>query len=102
MAKETRSAADDEVVKLHARVKELEAELNKKDRDRDKDTESTTTRRVADSLSDVRRSKRDAADRMMRGVTLASVEAVRLFADSISSFADNVIRRNEGREGEGR
>jgi hypothetical protein len=39
---------------------------------------------------------------MMRGVTLASVEVVRGFADSLSSFADNVIRRNESRDGDGR
>jgi hypothetical protein len=39
---------------------------------------------------------------MVRGVTLASVEVVRGFADSLSSFADNVIRRNESRDGDGR
>ena len=93
--------ADDEVVRLRARVKELEGELTKKDGGRDQGSDSTT-RRVADSFSDVRQSKRDAADRMMRGVTLASVEAIRVFADSVSSFADNVITRNEGRKGEGR
>jgi hypothetical protein len=106
MAEKASSPADDDVVRLRARVKELEDELTKRDTRRDsgkdKNDEPSTTRRVADSFSDVRRSKRDAADRMVRGVTLASVEAVRVFADSVSSFADNVIRRNEGRDGEGR
>jgi hypothetical protein len=110
MADKASSAAADhaEVGRLRRRVAQLEAEakLNEKDQGRGQTSDATrvsdSTRRVSDSFSDVRRSKRDAADRMLRGVTLASVEAVRLFADTVSSFTDNVITRNEGRSGGGR
>jgi hypothetical protein len=97
---ENASAATDEIRRLRARVKGLEAELTRRDRDRD--DKLRTTRRGSNSFSDFGRSKRDVADRVVRGVTLASTEAVRLFTDSFASFAGNAIGRNEGREGERR
>jgi len=89
------------VTKLRARVKKLEAELDAKDK-KDHDEDLPDRRRIRDSLNDGRDSKLDAADRVLRGMTLASVEFVRLFADSVSSFGSDVIRRNESRVGGGR
>ncbi|HEY0301026.1 MAG TPA: hypothetical protein VGC36_06835 [Rhizomicrobium sp.] len=99
---EKADTAEEEVTKLRARVKRLEAERDKLKSDVDEDDDDRTGRRVADSFNDARRSKVDAATRVVRGVTLASVEFVRLFADSVSSFGDDVLRRNEGRARRGR
>ena len=51
---------------------------------------------------DARDSKFDKGTRVVRGMTLASIEFVRLFADAISTFGSEALRRNESREGEGR
>jgi hypothetical protein len=101
MAEQTETV-DDEVTKLRARVKRLEAERDRlKKTDGDDDVERRG-RHVADSLNDARRSKGDTAVRVARGMTLASFEFVRLFADSISAFSEEVIDRNESRSRGGR
>ena len=46
-------------------------------------------------MSSITRSKSDAGSRMIRGATLASAEFVRAFADTVSSFADTLIARND-------
>jgi len=117
----------DEISRLRARVQELEAQLRQErmrgtqtgssrtdrvsssdsqprttDRTTDDDSNRVSRRRVADSLSDARSSKRDVIDRMMRGGTLASAEFVRAFAETVSSFADTVISRNDNRRGDDR
>jgi hypothetical protein len=86
---------DDEVTKLRARVKKLEAERDKAD----KEDNDGVGRRYTDSLRDARHSKVDTATRVARGVTLASVEFFRLFTDTLTGFGDDVIRRNESRSG---
>ena len=98
MSDPSTAAPIDEITRLRARVRDLEAQLNKSvdSKSGDEDSTTTRTRRVADSMSDISRSKRDASNRMVRGVTLASAEFVRAFADSVSSFADTLISRNEG------
>ena len=103
------AAPIDEITGLRVRVRELEAQLNRQtastgstgttaSTDADDDRSSSTTRRMADSWNDASRSKHDAANRMIRGATLASAEMVRAFADPVSSFADALISRNEGRK----
>ena len=88
--------SEEEAAQLRARVRELEAQLAKKD---DKDgKEGTSDRRASDSWADATRSKRDGASRMARAMTLASIEGLRLFADSLSAFADGVVSRNDARE----
>jgi hypothetical protein len=105
--------AHDETAALRAKIKQLEAAL---DREREASKSSSrhdsagrrghrretrydaaeSSRRVADSATSVSRRARDGASRMVRGTTLAAFEGVRAFSDSITSFADAVISRNEG------
>jgi hypothetical protein len=104
---------DETVSALRARIKRLEAAL---DREREASRSASksepagrtshsrnsrsdvgeSTRRVTDSATSVTRRARDGASRMVRGSTLAAFEGVRAFSDSITSFADAVISRNEG------
>lgn len=93
MADKVSLTPEEEVTKLRARVKELETRLANEERSKEQPTGRART--VADSWSDASQAKRDAASRIVRGVTLASVEGMRLFADSVSSFADNVISRSD-------
>jgi|SRR5580698_1842352 hypothetical protein len=105
--------AHDETAALRAKIKQLEAAL---DREREAARSSSkhasagrtghtsetrydvgeSSRRVTDSATSVGRRARDGASRMVRGSTLAAFEGVRAFSDSITSFADAVISRNEG------
>jgi hypothetical protein len=104
---------DESMAALRARIKHLEAAL---DRERDAARSASkghssdrtsraresrhdaddTSRRVTDSATAVTRRARDGASRMVRGSTLAAFEGLRAFSDSITSFADGVISRNEG------
>ena len=85
-----------ENAKLRARIEELEGQLKAKEKSSSKD--DSPTKRASDSWSDASRTKRDSAHRMVRGLTLASIESFRLFADTVSSFADGVVSRNNARE----
>lgn len=86
-----KSGHDDEISKLRARVEELEGQLKSKGKD-------SSSKSASESWSDASRSKRDSANRVVRGLTMASIESVRLFADTVSSFADGVVSRNDARE----
>jgi len=120
--------ASDDNAKLRAKVRQLEAALERErdsrrklegsktasrsyardsesrrkgastDRDHDRVWDSETSRRVADSTSRVSRSMRDAKSRMVRGVTLGALEGFRAWSDALTSFADGVLHRNEGRD----
>jgi len=102
---------DDTPAALRARIKHLEAALDREReaaRSASKGHSSTTraresrqdaddtSRRVTDSATAVTRRARDGASRMVRGKTLAAFEGLRAFTDSITAFADGVISRNEG------
>lgn len=87
-----KSPHDDEISKLRARIEELEGQL------KTKRSRTSTTKTTSDAWSDAARTKRDSVNRMVRGMTLASIEGVRLFADTVSSFADGVTSRNDARE----
>ncbi|HTP35525.1 MAG TPA: hypothetical protein VMJ75_25280 [Candidatus Acidoferrales bacterium] len=95
-----KSPHDEEIAKLRAHIEDLEGQLKaarKRDTSASKSA-SDTAKSVSDSWSDATRSKRDSVNRMVRGMTMASLEGVRLFADTVSSFADGVASRNEARE----
>jgi hypothetical protein len=110
---------DDELAKLRKRVQELESEVASKDRElrergrgprytpppppREGEAEHRTsarreTRRVASDVSDTASRKSELATRAIRGATLASLDAVRLFADSISGLVDGALDRNRPRD----
>ena len=82
---------DEENAKLRARIEELEGQLKSKNK------ETSPTKSASDSWSEASRSKRDSLNRMVRGVTMASIESVRLLAETVSSFADGVVSRNDAR-----
>jgi len=83
---------EEENAKLRTRIEELEAQLKSRHRG------TSATKSASDSASDASRSKRDAANRMVRGLTMASIERVRLVADTVASFADGVASRNDVRD----
>jgi len=89
---------EEENAKLRARVEELEGQLKAKNKGTST-TAATAAKSASDSWSDASRTKRDSANRMVRGLTMASIESVRLVADTVSSFADGVSSRNASREG---
>lgn len=108
-----KASHDETTASLRARVKHLEAaldrerEANRSAHKREPGTRATYTRdsrsdlgegsrRVADSATSVSRRARDGGSRLIRGSTLAAFEGLRAFSDSITSFADSVISRNEG------
>jgi hypothetical protein len=115
-----KTAHDETTVALRARIKQLEAAL---DREREanrsankresgsrshqfrnvrSDVEEGSrrveegSRRVADSATSVTRRARDGASRTARASKLAAFEGLRAFSDSVTSFADAVISRSEG------
>ena len=73
------TAHHDELSRAKARIAELEEELNKKHKgSRRDDTRRDETHRVADSFSDASRNKIDTASRMIRGLSMASIEGGRV------------------------
>jgi hypothetical protein len=82
---------EEENAKLRARIEELEGQLKAKGKG------TSPAKSVSDSWSEASRSKTDSLNRMVRGVTIASIESVRLVADTVSSFADGVASRNDAR-----
>jgi BMFP domain-containing protein YqiC len=87
MATKTDSDPQSEVDRLQARIKELEDRLNarssKADGDRDRN-----------ALQDIANRKVERAARALRGMTLASFEAVRLTADTVMGAASTFLDRN--------
>jgi hypothetical protein len=108
-----KTAPEETTASLRARIKHLEAaldrerEANRSARKHDSGSRTTHSRdsqsdigegsrRVADSATSVNRRARDGASRLVRGSKLAAFEGLRAFSDSFTSFADSVISRNEG------
>jgi len=87
---------EDEVSRLKARIEGLEAELQEKRGSRSERKRDRS--RAADTWSDVQSNKGEVVTRLARGVTLGSLEGIRLFADVVSSFADGVGSRNSKRD----
>ena len=127
MPTKAEESKDDEVVQLRARIKDLEARLDvEKDRSRDRDRDADRDRgrdQSGDRGSEVRASYRDRDDdryrprdrrlrgvadagdrkvetamRTIRGLTLASVEAVRMVADSFATAADDLLDSSRPRD----
>jgi cell division septum initiation protein DivIVA len=90
------STHEDEVSRLKARIEELEAELKEKRGSRSERKRDRS--RAADTWADVQTNKGEVVTRLARGLTLGSLEGVRLFADVVSSFADGVGGRNSRRD----
>lgn len=76
-----------ELTRLRKRVEELEDQLN------DRPARSAR-RRAASSVQDINSRKTERAARAFRGFALASAEAFRLTADSLSNAASSFLDRN--------
>jgi hypothetical protein len=87
---------EDEVSRLKARIEGLEKQLHEKGGSRSE--RKSDRSRAADTWSDVQSNKGEVVTRLARGLTLGSLEGVRLFADVVASFADGVGSRNSGRD----
>ena len=89
---ETKQELEEEVARLRAKVEELETDLaseKKRSRKSTKKTEktsSTSTRAIEETRG------------VIRGVTLAGVESLRVASSVLSSFADTVGERNRPEE----
>jgi len=98
VADKTPVSSEEEITRLKARVAELEAELHSHKKAKPADRRESA-RTAANAFSDASRNKVDVAQRMIRGMTLASLESVNLLAETVSAFATGVMDRS-GRESE--
>jgi hypothetical protein len=97
--------SDDEVARLRARearlrarVDELEAELSRKDtreESRNRDIED-----IADTTRESGFRAMDEASRLVRGVALSSLEAIRATTDAVDGFVGEVYDRNRPESGD--
>jgi hypothetical protein len=92
MSEKASATHETELSKAKERIAELEAELHKRSKATSHD--DTHTHRAADSARTASQTKIDAATRMIRGLSMASVEGINIFADSLSAFANGVTSRN--------
>ena len=90
------STHEDEVSRLKARIEGLEAELQEKRGSRSEKKRDRS--RAADTWADAQSNKSEVVTRLARGLTLGSLEGVRLFADVVASFADGIGSRNSKRD----
>ncbi len=89
---ETKQELEDEVVRLRARVTELEDEL---DTEKKKRKRSSKTSELTRNIS---RRTADEGGSLIRAITLAGVELVRSTGSVLESFADTVSQRNRPEE----
>jgi hypothetical protein len=97
MTRTTRTPAeDDEVVELHAQVRRLQARIAELEGDEQSTRPSTRSQleTAADRARDNTSRAVDEASNLLRGVTLASLEAIRTATDAVSTFVDEVYDRN--------
>src|SRR5687768_9776408 len=89
---ETKQELEDEVARLRNRINELEKEqeLNKK--------QGRKSSRSSESDRNITRRASNEGSGLIRGFTLAGVEAVRATGSVLSSFADTVSQRNRPEE----
>ena len=90
------SPETDETVRLRTRIEELEAELSR----RIKEQQAASREELAASTRDTINRALDENRKLLRGLTLAYLEQLRLVGDLVGSFADEVFERNQssGRE----
>ena len=77
--------AEDEITRLRDRVEELEAELKSKGK-----TKTTDEKPLADLLKNTSNRAMDNTTKLVRGITLAYLEQLRLAANVANAFADDV------------
>ena len=80
---------EDQVISLQARIKELEAELASKDK------KESSKKKDDDSMGDATNRAIDEAGDVFRGSVLACVEGLRLTANVVTAFAEEVLDQNK-------
>jgi hypothetical protein len=102
-AVEAEVAAEDEAARLRARLEVLEAELRMRNRElasmrRERRSEKREDRRDRRDITETTRNIFERADdqnrRFARAIVLSQLEQLRLTAELVGSFADEVARRN--------
>lgn len=88
-------SVESELLKLRLKVQELEAKLDDPEREHQR-------RDAGGTLRDISERSTDESGRLLRGLTHAYLEQVRLTANVLSSYVDNVMQRNRGRDEEER
>lgn len=107
-------SADEEINRLRARVRQLEAERSRRPASDDSDREAESRdkpekrrrgswNRAVEETADVARDLPvrliDEAGKLLRGVTFGAAEGVRVAGDALNRFGDEVFERNQpGRE----
>jgi len=89
---ETKQELEDEVVRLRARVTELENDLDTEKKRRKKSS------KTSESTRNISRRTADEGGSLIRAITLAGVELVRSTGSVLESFADTVSQRNRPEE----
>jgi len=97
MTRTTRTPEDeDEIAQLQAREVRLRARI--KELEADQPSSRTSTRTQLDTATDRTRDNvsraMDEGSNLLRGVTLASLEAIRTTTDAVNTFVDEVYSRN--------
>ena len=85
---ETKQELEEEVVRLRARVQELEGELH------DESKKGKKGSKTSESARDVSKRATDEGGSLVRAVALAGVEVFRSTGAVLESFADTVSERN--------
>jgi hypothetical protein len=94
-SKPTEQSTQEEVARLRAQVKELQEELARREASAEP---SGAPRETSEVLGDIPGRFTDEAGRMVRAFTLASLEPLRLAADIIDTFAEEVSPRKRPEE----
>jgi hypothetical protein len=89
---EKKEDLEEEVVRLRARVQELEREIHEEPKKRKKSSKTT------ESTRNISRRAADEGGSIIRAITLAGVELVRSTGSVLESFADTVSQRNRPEE----
>lgn len=80
---------EDQVASLQSRIKELEAELASKEKTK------SSKKKDDDSMGDATNRAIDEAGDVVRGSILACVEGLRLTANVVTAFAEEVLDQNK-------
>jgi len=100
MARTTRTPEEEEIALLQAREARLRARIEELEDDRQSNQQSSrqSTRSQIDAATDRTRDNMsramDETSTLLRGVTLASLEAIRTTTEAVNTFVDEVYNRN--------
>ena len=92
---DTHNQSEDEVARLRARIKELEAELSREEEKAAEEGEKE--RNIADSVKDVSSQALGETRKIVRGLAYAYIEELSSAVLVMNSFVDDVFQRDPGK-----